>query len=91
MNDKVLILRTLRCRKSDVMIRFLEENKIPHIVKYVEEDKEAGELFKKHKLKASPGIIVSGHLFNPYKLIENCKVKNPHETKERFMKLLNEQ
>lgn len=41
MNDKILILRTRRCRKSDVIIRFLNEYNIPHIIKYVEDDEEA--------------------------------------------------
>ena len=90
MNDKILILRTRKCRKSDVIIRFLNEYNIPHIIKYVEDDKEAQELFKKFNLKASPGIIINNHIVNPYNLIENCRVKAPKQTKDKFLKLLNE-
>ncbi len=90
MENKVLILRTKRCRKSDVVVRFLKENNIPHIIKYVEDDEEAQRLYKKYNLKASPGIIINGELFNPYSLVENCKVKNPEATKAEFLKLLEE-
>lgn len=90
MENKVLIIRTRRCRKSDVVIRFLKENNIPHTVKYVEDDKEAQKLTAKYNLKSSPGIIVNGEILNPYKLVERCKVKMPRETREKFLKLLNE-
>lgn len=90
MNDKILILRTRRCRKSDVIIRFLNEYNIPHIIKYVEDNEEAQKLFRKFKLKASPGIIINGNTVNPYGLIENCQVKAPQKTKDKFLELLNE-
>jgi len=88
MENKVLILRTKRCRKSDVVVRFLKENNIPHIIKYVEDDEEAQKLYKKYKLKASPGIIINGELLNPYNLVNNCKVVDPEGTKRRFLELL---
>ncbi len=91
MENKILILRTRRCRKSDVVTRFLSEHNIPHDIKYVEEDREAQELFKKFGLKASPGIIINGQTVNPYNLVERCKVKAPAETKEKFLRLLNEE
>jgi glutaredoxin len=84
MNNKVLILRTTRCRKSDVMIRFLEENKIPFEVRFVDTDESAAKLAEEYNFKASPVIIVNGKTFNPYEIIKNCKVQNPEELRDEI-------
>ena len=88
MNNKITIVRTHKCRKSDVIIRFLEENNIPHEVKFVETDPEAQKIFKIFNIKASPGIVINGQAVNPYHLIEHCKVKDPVNTKKMFYQLL---
>ncbi len=88
MQDKILIIRTQQCRKSDVIIRFLKENNVPHEIKYVETDPEAQRLFKAFNLKASPGIIINNQSVNPYGLVERCKVKEPEKTKKLFEELL---
>ena len=88
-SNKVLILRTKRCRKSDVVIRFLEEENIPFEVKYLETDPEAQRLAKEFGIQSSPGIIVNGQLlFNPYQLIEKCRIKEPDKAKQRIQELL---
>ena len=84
MNNKVLILRTTLCRKSDVMIRFLKDNRIPFEVRFVDTDTSAAKLEKEYNFKASPVIIVNEKTFNPYEIIRNCKVQNPEELKEEI-------
>lgn len=87
-NPKVLVLRTRSCRKSDIIIRFLEQENIPHEVKYLEDDPEAQALAKKYKIKASPGIIVNKQLLNPYQLLEKCRIKHPQQTRTLIFDLL---
>lgn len=88
MNNKITIVRTHKCRKSDVIIRFLEENNIPHEVKFVETDPEAQKIFKIFNIKASPGIIINNESVNPYGLVEKCKIKDSEKTKLMFEELL---
>ncbi len=87
---RVIVLRTRRCRKSDVVLRFLNEHHIPHTVKYLETDKEAQQLAEKYNIMSSPGIIISGKTFNAYELVEHCQVKDPENTREKFINLLKE-
>ncbi len=91
MTNKIIIVRTKKCRKSDVMLRFLRENNIPHEVKFVETDPEAKRLWGKFNLKASPGIIIGEKTFNPYELVKNCRVQQPEKTKALFLKYLSEE
>ncbi len=87
-SGKVIVLRTKRCRKSDVVLRFLNENQIPHTVKYLETDKEAQQLAEKYHIMSSPGIIINGKTFNAYELVEHCQVKDPDNTRKTFIDLL---
>ncbi len=87
--SEILILRTERCRKSDVMIRFLKEHNLPHKVKYLEKDPEARELAQKYRILSSPGILAGQTLFNPYEWIENCQVKEPEKLEWLLMDALN--
>ena len=89
MTDQIIIVRNRRCRKSDVVVRFLEQEHIPHRVLYLGEEAEADELAEQYHLKASPGIIINGQSVNPYHLVEKCRVKHPRDTKARFLKMLN--
>ncbi len=89
-NGQVLVLRTRRCRKSDVVLRFLRENNIPHQVRYLETDEEARRLAEKHGIMSSPGILINGKTFNAYELVEHCQVKDPEKTRNTFVKLLKE-
>lgn len=86
--DKILLLRTQKCRKSDVVTRFLKQENIPHEIKYLESDPEAQQLAQKYKIRSSPAIIINEQIFNPYQLIEKCQIKHPEETKQLFFKLL---
>jgi glutaredoxin len=88
MADQITIVRNRRCRKSDVVVRFLEQEQIPHRVLYLGEQEEADRLAEQYHLKASPGIIINGQTVNPYHLVEKCHVKHPRQTKERFLKML---
>ncbi len=88
--NKVTIVRNRKCRKSDVIVRFLEEDKIPFEVHYLGEEKIANELARKYGILASPGIIIGKKTVNPYELIEYCRVKNPEATREHFDKLIAE-
>ena len=87
--SEILILRTERCRKSDVIIRFLEKQNIPHKIKYLEKDADAQRLAKRYRILSSPGILAGGRLFNPYEWIENCQVKNPRAFKQLLLDALN--
>ncbi len=89
-SDKVIVLRTKQCRKSDVVLRFLNENHIPHTVKYLETDEEAQQMAEKYHIMSSPGIIINGKTFNAYELVEHCQVKDPENTRETFINLLKE-
>ncbi len=88
MNRTVTIIRNRKCRKSDIVVRFLEKEKIPFKVFYLGEDKIADELANKHSILSSPGVIIRNKLINPYDLIAQCKVKDPEAAKKLLKKLL---
>ena len=89
-NSSILILRTRYCRKSNLIIRFLENYNIPHEVKSLETDPDAQKIAARLNILSSPGIVVNGQAVNPYELIENCQIKNPAETKQLLQNLLEE-
>ncbi len=86
----IVIVRNRKCRKSDVVVRFLGQEQMAFEVLYLGEDKEADELAKKYGILASPGIIINGTTINPYQLVEHCKVKDSEGTKKIFLQLLDE-
>lgn len=87
---EIIILRTRRCRKSDLIIKFLETEQIPHVVKPLETDVEAQRIAKELNILSSPGIIVNGQVVNPYQLLENCQIKDREKTKAMLENLINE-
>ncbi len=87
---KVLILRTQRCRKSDAVIRFLENENIPFRVLHLETEPQAQELARQWNLKSSPGIIVGNRQIFAADILENCRIKNREQTKQMFLKMLND-
>jgi len=90
MEDKtIIILRTRQCRRSDLIIKFLQAENIPHVVKSLENDPEAQRLAQKFDLRSSPGIIVNGQMVNPYQLLENCQIKDRVKAKRLLEDLLN--
>ena len=90
LDHRIVIIRNRKCRKSDVVVRFLGQQQMSFEVFYLGEDKEADELAKKYGILASPGIIVNGVAVNPYQLVEQCKVKDAEGTKKMFLQLLEE-
>ena len=89
MEDKtIIILRTRQCRRSDLIIKFLQAEKIPHVVKSLETDPEAQRLAQKFDLRSSPGIIVNGQVVNPYQMIENCQIKDRVKARQLLEDLL---
>ena len=88
---KIIILRTRNCRKSNLIIKFLQDHDIPHEVKSLESDPEAQRLAEQLNILSSPGIVVNGKVVNPYELIENCQISNPHEKKQILQEMLEEQ
>ncbi|OYV85202.1 MAG: hypothetical protein B7Z63_05825 [Ignavibacteriae bacterium 37-53-5] len=89
-DHRVIILRNRKCRKSDVVVRFLGQEQMSFEVRYLGEEKEADDLAKKYGILASPGIIINGTPVNPYQLVEHCKVKDAEGTKKIFLQLLDE-
>jgi len=90
MEDKtIIILRTRQSRRSDLIIKFLQAEKIPHVVKSLETDPEAQRLAQKFDLRSSPGIIVNGQVVNPYQMIENCQIKDRVKARQLLEDLLN--
>ena len=87
---RIIIVRNRKCRKSDVVVRFLGQEQMSFEVLYLGEDKQADELAKKYGILASPGIIINGTAVNPYQLVEHCKVKDSEGTKKLFLRLLEE-
>ena len=82
------IARTRQCRRGDLIIKFLQAEKIPHTVKSLDDDPAAQRLAQKFDLRSSPGIIVNGQVISPYPLIENCQIKDREKVKhglENFM------
>lgn len=75
-NQSITILRTRQCRRSDLIIKFLQAEKIPHTVKSLEDDPEAQRLAQQFDIRSSSGFIVNGQVINPYQLIENCQIKD---------------
>ena len=86
----VTIIRNRKCRKSDIVVRFLEKEKIPFKAFYLGEDRIADELARKYSILSSPGIIIGKKTINPYDLIAQCKVKDPASAKKLFERLLSE-
>ena len=84
----VTIIRNRKCRKSDIVVRFLEKEKIPFKAFYLGEDRIADELARKYSILSSPGIIIGRKTINPYELIAQCKVKDPVSAKKLFERLL---
>lgn len=84
----VTIIRNRKCRKSDIVVRFLEKEKIPFKTIYLGEDKVADALAQKYSILSSPGIIIGKKTINPYDLIAYCKVKDPDSAKKLFDRLL---
>ncbi len=89
-SSQIIILRTRNCRKSNLIIKFLEDEQVPHVVKSLETDAEAQWLAKELNIFSSPGIIVNGQAINPYQLIENCQIKDREKAKRLLDDLLNE-
>lgn len=89
-NKAIIILRTRRCRRSDLVIKFLQAEQIPFMVKSLEDDPEAQRLAQKFDIRSSPGIIVNGQVVNPYQMIENCQIKDRAKAKQLLEDLLNE-
>jgi glutaredoxin len=87
-NKTIIILRTRQCRRSDLIIKFLQAEKIPHVVKSLETDPEAQRLAQKFDLRSSPGIIVNGQVVNPYQMIENCQIKDRVKARQLLEDLL---
>ncbi len=83
----ISIIRNRKCRKSDIVVRFLEKEEIPFKAFYLGEDKIADELARKHGILSSPGIIIGKKTINPYDLIAQCKIKSPDSVKRLFLKL----
>ncbi|MDZ7402291.1 MAG: hypothetical protein ONB37_19210 [candidate division KSB1 bacterium] len=90
-NKTIIILRTRQCRRSDLIIKFLQAEKMPHIVKLLEEDPEAQQLAQQFDIRSSPGIIVNGQVVNPYQMIENCQIKDRVKARRLLEDLLNEE
>ncbi len=90
LDHRIVIVRNRKCRKSDVVVRFLGQERMSFEVLYLGEDKEADKLAKEYGILASPGIIINGTAINPYQLVEQCKVKDPESTKKVFLQLLEE-
>ena len=90
LGHRIIIVRNRKCRKSDVVVRFLGQEQMSFEVLYLGEEKEADELAKKYGILASPGIIINGIAINPYHLVEHCKVKDAERTKNLFLTLLKE-
>ncbi len=84
----VTIIRNRKCRKSDIVVRFLEKEKIPFRAFYLGEDRIADELARKYSILSSPGIIIGKKTINPYELVAQCKVKDPDSAKKLFERLL---
>ena len=87
---EIIILRTRRCRKSNLIIKFLQAENIPFVVKSLETDAEAQRLAKELNILSSPGIIVNGRVVNPYQMIENCQIKDRVKARQLLENLLNE-
>lgn len=84
----IMIVRNRKCRKSDVIVRFLGQEHLSFQVLYLGEDQKADELAKTYGILASPGIIVNGIAVNPYQLVEQCRIKDTESTKDLFLKML---
>lgn len=90
-NQSITILRTRQCRRSDLIIKFLQAEKIPHTVKSLEDDPEAQRLAQQFDIRSSPGIIVNGQVVNPYQMIENCQITDREKARKLLTNLLNEE
>jgi len=88
--NEIIILCTRKCRKSNLVIKFLEDEQIPHIVKSLETDEDAQRLASELNILSSPGIIVNGKLVYPQQLIEDCQIQDQAKKKKLLENLMNE-
>jgi len=86
--SRVIILRLRRCRRSDLIVDFLQKERIPHRIFFLNEDEEAQHLARKFQILASPGIIINGRAINPHQLITKCQMKDRKMVKAYIKKLL---
>ena len=84
----VTVIRNKKCRKSDIVVRFLEKEEIPFKAFYLGKDRIADELARKFSILSSPGIIIGKKTINPYDLIAHCRVRDPASAKKLFEGLL---
>ena len=67
----IIIVRTPVCRRSDLIMKILDDNNIPYTVKYLNTE-EGRTLKKKYGIKASPGIIVDNKFVNVVSNMDKC-------------------
>ena len=77
---QIILIRSHKCRKSDLVERFLKETELPYTVKFLD-DPGVKEIVEQFGIKASPGIIVGNRSLNPYEIIKGCKIPEPEQLK----------
>ena len=87
---QILLIRSHKCRKSDIIERFLKNAGLPYSVKYLD-DPDVKKLIEKFGIKASPGIIIGRQSINPYDVIEKCTIKNPEQLERHLRELLHKE
>ena len=70
---QILLIRSPKCRKSNIVEHFLKNANSPYSVKYLDDPSVKG-LVEKFQIKASPGIIIGEQSINPYDIIDKCKI-----------------
>jgi len=67
------LVRSRRCRRSDLIVGALQAHSIPFRLVAAESD-EGRTLITEYDRRASPGILVDGRSVNPFDLVHDCRV-----------------
>ena len=73
MNDRLIVLRGVNCRRSQRVIAWLTERSIPFTL-YEMTSPEGQALAERYNVRASPGLVKNGRVINPFDFLRDCKV-----------------
>jgi len=73
---EIIILPAARCRRSQKVLAYLEENQVVYTCIDLETEK-GQQMMAEYELRSSPGILVDGVLVNPFDILEapSCRMK----------------
>lgn len=76
MPNRLIVLRGTHCHRSQRVLAWLEEHRIPFTF-YELTSTEGQALAEQYEVRTSPGLIKNGRAINPFYFLHECKVDEP--------------